>query len=399
MTVDPAVLPGLLLLGLELLALAAFGYVVARVALRQTDGRLALAQGLVIGPALWGLIVNFVMYLLPGMAGAASAWVITLAIGSGMAWRAPSSLRLPPRTVAGFAAAALALFWVALASRQLLTIVEAYLHLGLSASIRAGGFPPAFSWQPGFPAPYHYGVDMLVALLTPPFGPDPAFTTEVIGGYVWMSLALITAATVLRSGSVLTALAICPLLLSFGLWTHVHYTAPPGILQMPVPAGLPETGLRTSLTGIYWSGAEYPWITAVEGSPANIWKPNFVLAYALAFVVLERASTRRARRWSAHAALALLVGFLGLVDEMVAPIVLVVWAALEAQQLFRNGDLAPFLRRLRKGAAAGSLRWQPVLRAAAGTDGGRRVAGDCWRRPHKRPDQFIAVRIVSGMGR
>ena len=60
MALDPTVLPGLLLLTLELAALAAVGFVVARVALRQTDDRLALAQGLVIGPALWGLIVNFV---------------------------------------------------------------------------------------------------------------------------------------------------------------------------------------------------------------------------------------------------------------------------------------------------------------------------------------------------
>ena len=112
MTVDPAVIPGLLLLAAELLALAAVGFVVARVALRQTDNRMALAQGLVIGPALWGLIVNFVMYLLPGMAGAAAAWVITLTLAAGLAWRASSTLRLPVRTVAGFAIAALALFWI-----------------------------------------------------------------------------------------------------------------------------------------------------------------------------------------------------------------------------------------------------------------------------------------------
>ena len=35
MTVDLTILPGLLLLALELLALAAFGFIVARVALRQ----------------------------------------------------------------------------------------------------------------------------------------------------------------------------------------------------------------------------------------------------------------------------------------------------------------------------------------------------------------------------
>ena len=59
MIVDPAIVPGLLLLAAELAALAAVGYVVVRVALRQADARAALAQGLVVGPALWGLIVEF----------------------------------------------------------------------------------------------------------------------------------------------------------------------------------------------------------------------------------------------------------------------------------------------------------------------------------------------------
>lgn len=54
MTVDPTVVPGLLLFALELVALAAIGYVVARVALQQSDDLAALAQGLVIGPALGG---------------------------------------------------------------------------------------------------------------------------------------------------------------------------------------------------------------------------------------------------------------------------------------------------------------------------------------------------------
>ena len=370
MTIDPTVVPGLLLLALELLALTAIGFVVARVALRQTDDRMALAQGLVIGPALWGLTANFVMYLLPGMAGAAAAWAITLALTSGLAWRKPSTLRVPPRTVAGFAVAALAIFWVALASRQLLTIVEAYLHLGLAASIRAGGFPPAFPWQPGFPAPYHYGVDLLVALLTPPFGPDHAFTTEVIGAFAWMSLALIAITTVLRFGSWLAALAIAPLLLSFGLWTHVHYTAPPGILQVPVPAGMPSTGFRTALTDIYWPTVEYPWITAVEASPGNIWKPNFVLAYALAMVVLDRASAHDERRWLGHAALAVLIAFLGLVDEMVAPIVLAVWVSLEALQLVRHGHFAPILGKLQRSVPASRVHWAPILRAGAGPAAG-----------------------------
>ena len=88
MTVDWAIVPGLLLLAAELVALAAVGYVVSRTALRQRDERLALAQGLVIGPALWGFVVNVVLYTLPAPAGVVAAWVLTLALAAGLVWRA-----------------------------------------------------------------------------------------------------------------------------------------------------------------------------------------------------------------------------------------------------------------------------------------------------------------------
>ncbi len=366
MTVDPTVLPGLVLLVLELLVLAAVGVVIARVALRQSNDLLALAQGMVIGPALWGLIVNFVLHLFPGLAGALATWVVTLALAAGLAWRAPASLQLKPRTVVGFVAAALVLFWFVLASRQLMYIVDAYLHLGLAASIRAGGYPPAFPWHPGLPAPYHYGADLLTALLAPPAGPDPAFTTEVIDAYAWTSLALIVVTTVLRFGSRIAALAVCPLLLSFGLWTQLHYTSPPGIVQVPLPIGIPEAGIRASLADIYWPTVDYPWTTAVDATPANIWKPHFVLAYALAFVVLERAAARGRRGWLGHVALALAIGFLGLVDETVAPVVLGLWGLLELYELHRGSHFAPLLRRLRGDGSHRPVRWEPMLRAFSG---------------------------------
>jgi len=164
-TVDPTVVPGLLLLALEFVALAAIGYVVARVALQQSDDLAALAQGLVIGPALWGLAVNFVMYFVPGRAGALVAWMAVSALGVTLAYRAPSRLIPSPRTFVSFALAALIIFWGALAVRQTLLIPDFQTHLGLAASIRAGGFPPVLPWNPGQPAPYHYGVDMLIGLL------------------------------------------------------------------------------------------------------------------------------------------------------------------------------------------------------------------------------------------
>ena len=358
MTLDPTVLPGLLLLAAQLLALSTVGYIVARVALRQRDNRLALAQGLAIGPALWGLTVNFVLYALPGQAGAVAAWGIVLALGAGLAWRAPFQIRLPLHTAAGFAVATLVVFWAVLACRQLVSIVDAYLQLGLAASIRAGSFPPVFPWQPGEHAPYHYGVNLLVALLAPPFGPDPAFTTELIDTFVWTTFAMVLAATVLRYGSWLAVAVSCPLLLSLGLWTQVHYTAPPGIVEILLPAGIPSAGIRHSLAEVYWPSASTSWTTALEVSPPNIVKPSFALAYALALVVLEHASAKRRRHPAAHLALAFVVGFLGLVDEVIAVTVLALWMSMECLRLLRDWRRGGFKR---NGDSAGYLRWKRVL--------------------------------------
>ena len=239
MTIDPSVIPGLLLLAAELLALAAVGFVVARVALRQDDDRLALASGLVIGPALWGLIVNFVLHLFPGLAGALAGWMVLLALGAGLAWRRRTDLRLPGRTLAGFAGAGTAIFWIALASRQLLIIPDHLQHTLIPATIRAGNWPPRLPWNPDLNLAYHYGVDLLAGLLTPPTGPDLSFTTEVLGAYVWASLILLVGTLLLRHGSWLGTLTAMPLLLAAGAWTLV-FGDQPSVLQIPVPGGIPE---------------------------------------------------------------------------------------------------------------------------------------------------------------
>ena len=309
MTVDPTVFPGLLLLAAELVALAVVGYVVVRVALRQTDERMALAQGLVIGLALWGLITNFVLYAVPGLAGAAVGWVLTLILGTVLAWRAPHSIWPRPRVAAGFAVAFLVLFWLALASRQLLESPDPMLHLGLAAWIRAGGFPPELPWNPGMVVRYHHAADLLVGLLTPPVGPDLAFVQELLGAYAWTSLALVVVTALLRRGSWRVALVIAPLLLTAGAWTWTSLGG--GILQGPVPAGLPAGGLGASLADIYWpsvgqSGALEP--TALH----DIWTPAFTLGYALAFVVLERAARSERLSWLGTLTLGVLVGFIGI---------------------------------------------------------------------------------------
>ena len=329
MTVDPSVVPGLSLLAAELLALAAVGYVVARATLRQTDARLALAQGLIVGPALWGFVVNFALHVLPGMAGALAGWVVVLAVAIGLARRVGSKLRLSPRTLAGFVAAALALSWIALAGRQLLTIPDPGIHLTLSAAIRAGVYPPELPWNPGVPVPYHYGVDLLIGLLLPPAGPDIALTSEVLGAYVWTSFALLVATTLRSRGTWLGTLVLVPLLLSAGTWTLL-VSEPPALLSITVPSGIPEAGLRAALGRVYWPTLELPgsWSPHFETPPPNIWKPPFPFAYALAVVVLERIGAGVDQRWLGRAGLALLTGFLGLVEESVALTVLGLWLVL-----------------------------------------------------------------------
>ena len=335
MTLDPTVLPGLVLFALELLALATVGFVVARVALRQTDDRMALAQGMVIGPALWGLVVSLVLHLAHGLAGGLIGWVVVLAAGAGLAWRGKARLPIPPRTLTGFVVAALAIFWTALASRQLLGIPDDAIHTALPATIRAGSFPPELAWNPGVPLAYHFGADLLIGLLTPPVGPDLAFVTELMGAYLWTGFVLV-AVTLLRDrASWLAAIAVAPLLLTTGAWTLVSYADAPDILSVPFPAGVPMAGVRAALADIYWPTAELPRTWPTEVTPPNIWKPPFLLGYALAGVILERLTSRVDQRWPLQVGLALLVGFLGLVDELVALTVLGLWVLLAAFDLWQ----------------------------------------------------------------
>ena len=338
MRVDPAVIPGLLLLAAEFMALAAVGYVVARVALRQADDRLALAQGLVVGLVLWGLVVNFVQYVVPGLAGAAVGWGAILSLGAVLAWRARAQILPPPRTIAAFVGVVLALFVVGLASRQLLAIPDLPIHLGLAATIRAGVFPPELPWSPGAPLRYHHGPSLMVGLLTPPFGPNLAFVSELLGVYAWIGYVLAAMSLIAQRGSWVAALILAPLLITIGVWTTGEWEwegMGGGILQIPISAGLPAAGLRASLTDIYWPtvglGATFP-------APIlpDIWKPEFTLGYALALVVFERAAHTEDRSWPAVLTLAGLVGFLGLLVTTLVPVVVAVWAGTAAWRLARS---------------------------------------------------------------
>lgn len=351
--VDPDVLPGLLLLAAELAVLAGIGYVVVRVALREDDELSALAQGLVVGPALWGIVVNFVMYAAPGMAGAAVGWILVLGLVGVLTWRAPDRLRMPARTLAGFAGAALALSWVALASRQLLGVVaDLHVSLGYAASIRAGTFPVTQPWQPETTASYHYGASLLTGLLAPPRGPDLAFVWELVGVYAWVSFAMVVGTALLRRGSWLGMLAVAPLLLSPGVTTFLWYELDrvAGILWFPVPAGPPATGLRAAMASIWWGPVEAAGTRL--GSLPDVWSPAFPMGHALAFVVVAHAA-RSARHPAGSLTLAGLVGFLGLLVTTLVPVVVVLWAVLEVLRLV--------------GAhRAGAAMLTPTLRSGAG---------------------------------
>ncbi len=333
-TMDPAVLPGLLLLGLALAVLAAMGFLVARMALGQTDCAMALAQGMVIGPALWGLAVNVLLNVTVGRGAALAGWVVILAAAVVLVRRAPHDWRVIRRTVAWFGVAALTLFSVALAGRQLLGIADPTIHLGLAAAAQAGQWPLVLPWVPNQPLLYHYGVDLLIGLLAPPVGPDLAFTTEIVSTYIWTSFALVTATLLRQHGGRMGLLTLAPLLLTAGAWTLIGNTIPvPDLLRIPVPTGIPTEGLRASLASLYWPEVSLHWETTFEASPRNIWNPQYVLSYALALVVLERAAADGERTVPRSVTLALLVSFLGLVSEEIVLLALALWVGLEAIRL------------------------------------------------------------------
>ena len=329
MAVELAVVPGLFFLAVELLVLAGLGFVVARVALRQSNDGMALAQGLVIGPAMWGLTVNFSLQIFHGGAGALVGWIVLVMVVAGLTWFAPSSVRPRLRSVLVIAGAGVGCFSAMLAVRQLFPLCDAATHLGMSAAIRAGGWPPSMSWIPGQPIVYHYGIDLLVGLLSPSFGPDLSFTTEILGAYAWTSFALVVATTLYHRSGRVALVTLTPMLLSPGAWTLGGVGVPPkDILQTVVPVGLPDAGLRASLAGLYWPNAN------LETLPQNVDHPSFMLSYALAFTVLASAASSRERSWLAALVLAALIGFLGLLDEVTALIVLALWSSLEAIRVF-----------------------------------------------------------------
>lgn len=159
--------------------------------------------------------------------------------------------------------------------------------------MRAGGFPVALPWDPEATGAYHYGASLLAGLLAPGAGPDLGSVWELLGVYAWVSSALAVGTALRRRGSWLAALALSPLLLGYALHTIVwtNLSRVDGILQIPLPAGLPAAGLRADLADLYWPVLE-PAGLRIETLP-DIWNPSMRLGYAVAFVVLAHAAGAR----------------------------------------------------------------------------------------------------------
>ena len=203
----------------------------------------------------------------------------------------------------------------------------------------------------------------------PPVGPESGFTTELLGAYAWTALIMLVVALVMRRGSWAGTLALIPLMLAPGAWTLV-FGEQPSLVQLPIPAGVPAPGLRAAIADVYWPWIELPWPSEQHGVPPNIWKPPFPLAYALAFVAVDRIAALDHLKWPSALTLALLIGFLGLVDETVAPVVLVVWVAIGAVRLLRKlQSPSGYPIDIMRGAAG------PILAAALLAGGGGVLTG------------------------
>ena len=353
MKLDPTILPGLLILSLQIVSLMISGYIIARISLRQSDRRLALAQGMLIGPALWILIANFLLHIIPGLAGGYISWGLLVALALALAWKHLNDLWSTPRCLLGFIVAAIPVFWLALASRQLLHIPDEQIHIAIASTIRFGSHPPILAWNPHVPLSYHYGTDMMIGLSTPPIGPDIALVTEILGAYLWTSFVLLVLALLLRLKSLACVVALAPLLLTTGAWTLVWWTTAPDILRIPIPIGDLNSELLDDLRDIYWPPAKSPQTWPTEATPPNIWKPPFLLAYALAIVILERVIAIRNQGWHPRAVLAGLIGFLGLVEEAVALSLLGLWTIFVAHEFLQVRGTVSINRRLIASLASG----------------------------------------------
>lgn len=314
----------------QLLLLAAAGTGIVRVVWPGVAPNVARSTGLMVGPALFGAATAFGMYVVPGAAGVAVGWLGVLGLAAGLSWRT----RLPPtELLPGWRCAAfwIAIFIVALSARQQYWIPDAMVHAPLSASLMAGVFPPRFPWTPDVPAIYHFLPELVIGALNLGLGPGLALTTEILGAFVAAGLAALLVAVAADLGASRLSMAVLlPLLLSPGLWTLVLFSDRPAALQVAIPVGMPEAGLRAALGSVYvpeiGSAATMP----VEAAPPNIINPHFIWSHGLALTAALLATVRARHRLTGVVVLALLISALSAIDETVLVAVLLALAGYVA---------------------------------------------------------------------
>ena len=320
----------------QLLILSAAGVGVIRSVWPNVAPNVARSAGLIAGPALFGAVTALAMYLVPATAGVAAGWAVVLAVAIGVAWRQG----LPPKTLLPgwhFGVLWLVLFVIALAARQQYWIPDAMVHAPLSASLLAGTFPPQFPWTPDVPAIYHFLPELVIGALNVGLGPGLALTTEILGAFVAAALAvLVVAAAADLGASRLTMALVLPLLLSPGLWTLVLFVDRPAAVQMPIPVGVPEAGLRAALGSLYVPDIGSAATTPVAAAPPNIINPHFIWSHGLAMTLALLAIARARHRLTGALVLALLISALSAIDETVFVAVLLALGGYAAVSVLRD---------------------------------------------------------------
>lgn len=301
----------------QLLLLTALGTGLIRSIWPQVHPDVTRAAGLLVGPALFGSATAFAMYFAPGAAGVAVGWLVVLGLAAVVIRQQHLSLAdvLPNWR---HAALWLLAFVVVLSARQQYWIPDAMVHTPLSASIVAGTFPPRLPWSPDVPAIYHFLPELVIGSLDLGFGPGLVLTTEILGAFVAVAVAVLVASIAVDLGAKRLGIIVAlPLLLSPGLWALVLFRDRPEVLQMAVPVGVPEAGLRAALGSMYVPDVASAAATPVEAAPPNIINPHFVWSYGLAVTVALLATARAAHWLSAAAVIAFLLSALSAIDEVV----------------------------------------------------------------------------------
>ena len=312
---DPIAAAGTVWVLGQLLLLAAVGTGIIRTVWPQITPNIAWSAGLLVGPALFAAVTALGMYAFPGVPGVVVGWVVSLVFGAVVTRRLALRTLWPGWQVVGVW---LAIFVVALAARQQYWIPDANSHAPLSASLMAGVFPPRFPSTPDLPAIYHFLPELAIGALNLGFGPGLVLTTEILGAFVAAGFAVLVMAVARDLDASRLAMAVAlPLLLSPGLWTLVLYVDRPAAVQIAIPVGVPEAGLRAALASLYVPDISAPATSPVEAAPPNIINPHFIWSHGLALTAALLATVRARHALTSTLIFALVISALSGIDETV----------------------------------------------------------------------------------